>query len=98
MDILGFGNFVESNDLSIVQGKLNFVLGSVLPMVLTLGVFPSSSEHKQLFDTTIATQKLKVWSFSDTFVLVSEDDSDESFFQIIAGSFICARWLAAIHP
>jgi hypothetical protein len=91
MDILGFGTFVESNDIKTVLHSLRLTL-SMVPVVCKLGTFANDTRK---FHITASDPKLHVFSFSDTFVLISEDDSLASFFQIVAGTSIFSSYLFA---
>jgi hypothetical protein len=93
LDILGFANLVESTKLADVMGRLSHVLSAVLPTVKGLGKVPNDPRQ---FHVGLTVHKLTVFSFSDTFVLYSEDDSHDSFFQIVAGSKLFCSNLMSI--
>lgn len=93
LDILGFGSLIESSKLEDVIRQLSHVLSSVLPTVKSLGQLPSDP---CLFHVKLTVHKLTIFSFSDTFILYSEDDSPDSFFQIVAGSKIFCTHLMSI--
>ena len=93
LDILGFGSLIETRKLEEVMGRLNHVLSMVLPMVKGLGKVPNDTRQ---FHVGLTVEKLTVFSFSDTFVLYSEDDSPDSFFQIVAGSKLFCSYLISM--
>lgn len=75
------------------MGWLNHVISTVLPIVRDLGKVPNDPRQ---FHVGLTVQKLTVFSFSDTFVLCSEDDSPDSFFQIVAGSKLFCSHLMSL--
>jgi hypothetical protein len=93
MDILGFGDFVESTDIQTVIAKLQSAL-VIAPVAQLLGSFPKGVETRQ-FHVTAQDPQLRVFSFSDTFILSSQDDSVSGFFQIIVGTALFSTYLFA---
>lgn len=91
LDILGFASFVESNDIQTVIRSLQNTL-SMVPLVRSLGSLPDGVETRP-FHITARDPKLSFFSFSDTFVLASQDDSPTSFFQIVVGSALFSTYL-----
>jgi len=86
MDILGFGSFVESNDIKTVIGRLQMTM-SMVPIVRTLGILPDGKDTRK-FQIIGHDPNLSIFSFSDTFVLASQDDSAASFFQVRGDCYI----------
>jgi hypothetical protein len=96
LDILGFGAFVETNQISTVIERIRHVLSEVVPIVRGMGRFPNDPRQ---YHATVTVQKLAIFSFSDTFVLYSEDDSPDSFFQIVAGTkLFCSHLMGCGLP
>lgn len=93
MDILGFADLVESSDLDVIIQRMRATL-SMVPVVLSLGHFRKDAKTQSL-ELIASLPKLNVFSFSDTFVLASHDDSAISFFQVVVGSALFAKYLFA---
>jgi hypothetical protein len=92
LDILGFADYIERTLLSEALRIFGFVNEKILPTALKLGMLPLEGAATQ---TEKETPSLHVFSFSDTFVLVSADESLDSFCRIIAGTAILSRMLFA---
>jgi hypothetical protein len=94
LDILGFADLVESTEVKIVIEKLQSTL-SMVPVAKALGVFPNIPNKFGNFDPEKQLPALSVFSFSDTFVISSSDDSAMNFFQIVIGTSLLSKYLFA---
>jgi len=90
LDILGFSNMIRENDLDFIIRKFEAVL-YFLPHPKALGKYV-----KLEGETNQGVKKCSCFSFSDTFVLSTEDTSDESFNNITIATFLLARSLFGV--
>jgi hypothetical protein len=102
IDILGFGSMIESTPLPEIINRLYLAFNGVtfaqhlniLNEVLPLTERATISEIGSLLSAD--ARCLDYFSFSDTFVLSSTDDSNLSFFQIVVGTAILTQQLFAM--
>jgi hypothetical protein len=92
LDILGFADIVESMPIQTVLRSLEVTL-SMVPLVRSLGSVPGVAEPQ--FHIKAKESNVTIFSFSDTFVLATRDDSPTSLFQIVAGTAIFSTYLFA---
>jgi hypothetical protein len=85
LDILGFAELVRHASLDNVKLRLGLALQSVAiakqSAVLPDGIGKPITKHFRHF------------SFSDTFVIVSEDDTPEALFSFITGAALLTQYL-----
>jgi|GEM_PF-3865396 len=102
IDILGFGDLIENTPLPEVLCRLQMAVnGTVFAQhlnVLTHDLSLTGSETWGDFGSIVSADAkcLDCFSFSDTFVLSSADDSLVSFFQIIVGTAVLSQHLFAM--
>lgn len=90
MDILGFADFVDTSDLKDVVQAFQTLLSTV-PLVRGLGSLPGQTHYH----IKAKDPQIEIFSFSDTFILVTPDDSPKAFFEIIAATAVMSGFLFA---
>ncbi len=91
LDILGFSDIVMNGELDKILKKMRMIMNYV-PIVESLGKVVKKGEK------LVANRKLKkcsCFSFSDTFIIITQDISKESLNIIISATFQLARGLFA---
>lgn len=86
LDILGFADLVQREELAAVKLRLHLALQSIV-LAKSGGAYPNRSAKN--------TKPFHCFSFSDTFVLASEDDSPEALVSFIIGSALLTQYLFA---
>jgi|WetSurSiteA1Bulk_404760.scaffolds.fasta_scaffold49110_2 hypothetical protein len=90
LDILGFSDKVMENNLDSMLEKFKIII-NFMPYVEALGQWINFNDK-----ITPGNKKCSCFSFSDTFVLSTEDASLESFKTITIATFILARNLFGV--
>lgn len=85
LDILGFSEHVGTTELQKLLTRLSAVNRQGLKVARRIGRFQRDADQYP--------DELLSFSFSDTFILCSLDDSDDSFAKIVIGSFVLTRML-----
>lgn len=91
LDILGFAEMIETEPIEKIMGELHNAIHSV-QLSEHLNTLAHDPQTKSLRLESRA-KCLETFSFSDSFVLCSQDSSLASFRQILAGTFFLTRSL-----